>query len=749
MKYFENIQSLDQLKELYRRYVIAMHPDRGGSETEFQEMQAEFERAALLFSDSKQSRAAADAAKKAEEERRRRDEERRQEEEEARRYQEEERRRREQEAKEEAERIEKERAAIRPFIAKWAKKLEQVPEYDRYSPSASYRAALVRNIKKILAHYFPGVAFKVSLSWQTWKENAEISWTDGPSIEEVENVEELDLFINKSWVSDPYADYGHAESRKSVDEWCSQFGSVPDLRWGYKRYFSDIAKNHIYNKIWEGFPDVAGKTDGDVMIFVESLYDVSVASNTFSKLFGLDIHKMRKNASFSWDNDIKMDFSRAFDVLKALYVVPAEYDANKQEKDDAPKFVPVLGPKLKALKKALGANVFAYVGKGGEWKDSHRLDVAEVLERIANGENVYLAKPFTNSEGKVCYLSISWVSWAADEKRRKKFDAVGISLNRYCHVTAIDPDFAAAYRAELADIEEQRREWEKKQAESKKTARQKSTTKTEEETTSDTTTEQPQESPAADSSDSEEAAPADGLSLVDIPGGVAVVGSSRDTFKNRKAIKAHGAAWNKEAQQWQATAPEDVARLRAWFGSVESEQPEEEPQEKTQEQPQPQEQPQEQPQKQQEEQSQADASSDVRISIEDLFCYEIMVLFDAFRNTMAIASKNWQELQQSQQPKAGDSDTVEVEAREMVEEWRKRIEGGNIDTVCKTLGEICAFLAHLSPDLANVFNFYGMGFYSGDFRANLRAHVAALRAFLTSLGSKSATYAALLEGVAA
>jgi hypothetical protein len=63
-----------------------------------------------------------------------------------------------------------------------------------------------------------------------------------------------------------------------------------------------------------------------------------------------------------------------------------------------------------------------------------------------------------------------------------------------------------------------------------------------------------------------EAAPAEGLQLVEIAEGVAVVGDSRTTYRNRKQIKAHGATWNKTAQQWQASAPEAVARLREWFG---------------------------------------------------------------------------------------------------------------------------------------------------------------------------------------
>ena len=65
-------------------------------------------------------------------------------------------------------------------------------------------------------------------------------------------------------------------------------------------------------------------------------------------------------------------------------------------------------------------------------------------------------------------------------------------------------------------------------------------------------------------------APAEGLELVEIPGGVAVVGGYYDTLRNRKQIKAHGAQWNKEAKQWQAIDAEAVARLRQWFGMAET-----------------------------------------------------------------------------------------------------------------------------------------------------------------------------------
>jgi len=61
-------------------------------------------------------------------------------------------------------------------------------------------------------------------------------------------------------------------------------------------------------------------------------------------------------------------------------------------------------------------------------------------------------------------------------------------------------------------------------------------------------------------------APHEALRLETMKNGVFVSGSTRATYYNRRQIKAHGATWNKEAQRWEATEPEAVARLRAWFG---------------------------------------------------------------------------------------------------------------------------------------------------------------------------------------
>ena len=76
------------------------------------------------------------------------------------------------------------------------------------------------------------------------------------------------------------------------------------------------------------------------------------------------------------------------------------------------------------------------------------------------------------------------------------------------------------------------------------------------------------EKPAKPSKESTQTneAPAEGLQLIDTAAGVAVIGNDwKDTYFNKRQIKAHGAKWNKEAKQWEATDPADVASLRAWF----------------------------------------------------------------------------------------------------------------------------------------------------------------------------------------
>lgn len=768
--YFESVKTLEELKEKFRGYCIAMHPDRGGSEEEFKAMQAEYERAALRFTDSKQSRAAADAAAAAAEEARRRAEERRREEEEARRYEEEERRRREKEEREERERIEKARAALRPIIAKWSKTLEQVPQCDKYNITPAYRAAVVRNLKKILAKYFPGVIFKISLSWATYKEHAEISWKDGPSIQAVQAVKELNYYLFTGYNSDPYADYGYYYDREELAEWCEKFGDVPGPQFDFKRYFSDIAKDYIYKKIWEAYPETDQKKDNDFIIFSDCIYGTISKTQNFAGLFGLDTFETHETARNSWGDKLEMTFTKAFHTLKHLYKIPDACDINKQPKDNAPKFRPTYGPKIQALKKALGSNCFAYCGEGGEYKDSHKLDLCGVLDRVADGQKVYISKPQTSYDGVIYYTSVCWTSWATDEKRKAKFDAVGISLNRHGHIISIDPVFVATYRAELADIERQRAEWEKQQQEAAETTTAKKTNKKEKAAAaaSDTTTratDATNEEATAAATGEQETAPAAALELVEIAGGVAVVGNSRATYKNRKAIKAHGAAWNKDTQQWQATDPAAVASLRAWFALRDAAAaPAEEPTTTAND-----------------EQAAAVAAAVVSVvaSIAEIIqtleqyreaeeqvlqCEQLAALLSQLADIITTAAAYIPEgttvpedaatvpgdFVAGQSSSADDEQAAPARPEPFTAarcaSWSSRAVSGDLSRV---LGEICAALASLVPDMANIFNYYGMGFYSGDFDKARPAYLHSLAALVRSVPATGDTVADFIESLAA
>ena len=48
-KYFANITNLEQAKKQYRKLVMQLHPDKGGPQTEFLQMQQEYQELLLSF----------------------------------------------------------------------------------------------------------------------------------------------------------------------------------------------------------------------------------------------------------------------------------------------------------------------------------------------------------------------------------------------------------------------------------------------------------------------------------------------------------------------------------------------------------------------------------------------------------------------------------------------------------------------------------------------------------------------------
>lgn len=577
MKYFNNITTPEELKKQFRTLATKLHPDRGGNAEEFKTMMAEYMAISKDFDRAKeQAEAEAEARRQAEE---------------YRKQQEEERKRKEEEARKAAE-------AMRPVIAEWSAVLEQVPEKGSYcKPSAAYIAAVKRNIKAVFAKHFPGVAVSVTLINKAWGEKAAIKWTDGPTEEEVEAILEFHYFISSEHVCDPYSDYGDDVEIKYNKAWREAFGEISAQRFEFVREFSQLGKAEVIAKIAEILPQFAG-VDAQKGTALMSSADCSTLGRFFGffydykgrKYFELSeeeraaasayeckhMEQQRECARFESKNyDGGATPLRCLvDFFRQYYHISAATTKAAQEAANAPKFTPKHNATYKAVVKALGGNFFAASNDGQGWGERKPITPTEAAELLAKGVRVDLVKPWESYDHIPRMSTVDAGGRKTQEKRAAKFAAVGFTVQitgiyKGVQFVAVSAEVLAELRKDAESVEKQRKAWEAGQQEGK-TAH-----KAEIAHTSDAKAE----------ADTDEA-PAEGLSLQEIAGGVAVVGDQRTTYRNRKAIKAHGARWNKEAQQWQATTPEAVQRLREWFGMNEPEQTNEQPQAQK-EQPQP------------------------------------------------------------------------------------------------------------------------------------------------------------------
>lgn len=575
MKYFKNITTAEEIKKQFRAYCVSMHPDKGGDPEEFKNMMAEYNGIIKNFEQAK---------KRAEEE-----EEARKAAEEARKAAEEERKREEEEARKAAE-------ALRDVIARWSGKLKIVKPAGGWieKPSADYIAAVKYNIKQILNTYFPGVDFKVFLKNKTWSASAEIFWTDGPTVQQVEEVAELNLFISHYHTCSPYEDYGHDEEMKSTRAWREQYGQISADRFEFTRTFSELGKAEVMAKIYEVFPQFAGMTKKSDAAFIsfddtfrlcqflgfchketgKAWADLSEEEREARRAHDELFEAQQKicydlESTRSWYNK-KTSLGSVIDAFLKVYVISEETTQAAAEAAAAPVFEPKHGRTWQAIKKALGANVFCMSEDGSyHYKE---ISINEAAEMLAKGEKVYLGKP-DMYDGERCIYGVNGGGAKVQQKRADKFAAVGIQISNYGYNSYKDVEilqFAQSVivklRQDSEEVEKQRKQWKEEQKSGKQTAAK-----------ADRSQKAAKDEKTAEDVDMT-AAPAEGLELVEIAEGVAVVGDQRTTYKNRKAIKAHGARWNKDAQQWQATTPEAVAELREWFGMTEQQSATNEPQ---------------------------------------------------------------------------------------------------------------------------------------------------------------------------
>lgn len=362
------------------------------------------------------------------------------------------------------------------IIAEWSAILEKLPEeykrpeglswYDMTSEqreaekvavkkSKSARlAAFKRNLKAVFNHFWPGVkcSFKISRSVYG---KGEITWTDGPTVAEVEKCEVFDYFRAYFFESDQFSDYGDVKRRKYLEKFRQMFGAFDCDDIDYTRKLSEKTADKVCQIIAENFPEAE-----------EARKEAEARKNDYAGTVDLS------NA----------DLSKLCALLG--FVRPAVPDWETASDEEKEAYHEACKP------------------------------CDEFARRVRNSGLLYNDEPI-----RLYYCTL--LKW-----------------------------FAEYYRIEAEPT-----------AEKKTASRAKAEPKAKAETAdTDSTTE----------------APAEGLQLVEIPGGVAVVGGYYDTLRNRKAIKAHGARWNKEAKQWQATDPEAVARLRKWFGMAEPEAEEQE-----------------------------------------------------------------------------------------------------------------------------------------------------------------------------
>lgn len=566
MKYFNNISTAEELKKQFRAYCVSMHPDKGGDPEEFKSMMSEYNDIIKNFERAKEAARAEEEARKAAEEARKEAEERK--------------RKEEEEARRAAE-------ALREVIAKWSGKLKTVTPASGWieKPTAEYLAAVKYNIKKILNEYFPGVNFKVSLKNKTWSASAEIFWTDGPTRQQVEEVEELNLFISHYHTCSPYEDYGHDEEMKSTRAWRDQYGQILADRFEFTRTFSDLGKAEVMAKIYEVFPQFEGMTQksASAVISFDDALHLCQLLGFYHKETGkawADLSEEEREKRRACDNLYEeqrqiiydLESSRywyrkttslncVLDAFLKVYTVSEETTRAAAEAAAAPVFEAKHGATWQAIKKALGANVFCVPVDGT--CHYRKISINEAAELVAKGVSVFLGKP-AMYDGEMVNYGVNGGGAKVQQKRADKFAAVGIQISCYMYNSYKDVEilqFAQIVLSELRkdaeEVEKQRKAWEEEQKNGKQTARK-----------ADRSQKAAKSEKAAEGVDMT-AAPAEGLELVEIAGGVAVVGDQRTTYKNRKQIKAHGATWNKEAQQWQATTAEAVASLREWFGMTE------------------------------------------------------------------------------------------------------------------------------------------------------------------------------------
>ena len=388
------------------------------------------------------------------------------------------------------------------------------------------------NVLTMARHSFPWVKFSLN-THKGWGGGMTISWTDGPTEAEVLAATDFDLFT--------VCEVGFDGMNDCTEYYQAQFAE-------FAKKFGDMDYGKIKLDRVVSIERIREEGEKIRQILPQFAEDESLTSrhcNDESAFTSEDLQKVHE--FFGLAEDVKLGNYFAFwgeykpRSLREFTKVICRF-VSFGEPEKVAEFHPEHGKTYKAIKKALGANVFG----------------REVAKRVYEFVNIYdlavgdiVGKTFTYEGEKPEFSRLYSSTRKAEQVRREKFAAVGITLNGRDEITAINAEVLEALRAEGAEVERQRKEWEEAQKEGKKAPKYKTSEKSE------------KAEPQTQSTEGAQPQSTEGVEIVELEGGrIAVTG---DTYTHRETLKAFGGWWNRRAQRWEFRA-DKAQSVREWLG---------------------------------------------------------------------------------------------------------------------------------------------------------------------------------------
>ena len=389
------------------------------------------------------------------------------------------------------------------------------------------------NVLAMARYFFPWVKFSLN-THKGWGGGMTISWTDGPTEAEVIAATDFDLFT--------VCEVGFDGMNDCTEYYQAQFAE-------FAKKFGDMDYGKIKLDRVVSIERIREEGEKIRQILPQFAEDESLTSrhcNDGSAFTSEDLQKVHE--FFGLAEDVKLGNYFAFwgeykpRSLREFTKVICRF-VSFGEPEKVAEFRPEHGKTYKAIKKALGANVFG----------------REVAKRVYEFVNIYdlavgdvVGKTFTYEGEKPEFTRLYSSTRKAEQVRREKFAAVGITINGRDEITAINADVLEALRAEGAEIERQRKEWEEAQKNPQQKKSERRNYRTSEKS------EQPQTE-----TNTATASGVEGVEVVELDGGrIAVVG---ETYEHRATLKAFGGWWNRREQRWEFK-PAQAQSVREWLG---------------------------------------------------------------------------------------------------------------------------------------------------------------------------------------